>query len=367
MNLPFTIIDNKLLVGRHTTISFNRTLRVPEDGKKYNLPAGFGKLPIIPVDDVKGRVPEKWREKGGLIIPLYQREALFLEFGGVRWRPTISKVAVGGINAVTGANYDKLLQGGRQDYIVIPEQRWLDGVYSEKGTVKQFVAMPLGLGYTVEAQVTDEEKTGGFQIVAFDPKDGIFSEPKAPEYSITNALIDDSIRFSLPVNNPLPPGRGLGGHYFDKIEMGLGAGGSIKQQIFEDTHGIDVWDENSSSEISVYIVNSLVFESLTGFKPPESPISQATYAKLGFPWFSNYDETKRVISAPKVFRNILGVLQIDRTRGNKVENQKEKIINERIIKIATPTIVLLQTEMEKRVKAAKEWAQYGARHEKQPT
>jgi hypothetical protein len=32
-----------------------------------------------------------------------------------------------------------------------------------------------------------------------------------------------------------------------------------------------------------------------------------------------------------------------------------------------PVIVLLQTEMEKRVKAAKEWAQYGARHEKQPT
>ena len=177
MQLPLTLVNDGLLVGRHTIISFNRTLRIPEDGKNYNLPAGLGRLPILRVEDVSSRVPEKWRRQGGLIIPLYQREALYLEFSGVKWRPTIAKVAVGRINAITGKSHDLALKSGRQDYVVIPVQKWLDGINSGNGIVRQFVAMPLGQGYTVEAQLTDEETHGGFQLAVFDPRDGVFSEP----------------------------------------------------------------------------------------------------------------------------------------------------------------------------------------------
>lgn len=80
--LSLAIHKDELVVGRHTRISFNRTLRVPEDGREYPLPAGFGRLPILRVEDYAERVPEKWLEQGGFFIPLYQREALFLEFSG---------------------------------------------------------------------------------------------------------------------------------------------------------------------------------------------------------------------------------------------------------------------------------------------
>ena len=217
MQLPLTLVRNGILIGRHTVISFNRTLRVPENGKRYDLPAGFGRLPILRVEDVADRVPEKWRHEGGIIIPLYQREALFLEFSGVMWRPTAAKVSVGGVNAITGKNYDLTFKSGRQDYIVPPVQKWLDGVNIGNNTIRQFVAMPLGQGYTIEAQLTDEENIGGFQIASFDPKSGIFSEPKSEVWPLPE-IFESPRTFESDSAN-------------ESYEMGIAAGGIIKQQM----------------------------------------------------------------------------------------------------------------------------------------
>jgi hypothetical protein len=51
-----------------------------------------------------------------------------------------------------------------QDYIVVPGQRWLDGVADSNGTVRQFVATPFGSGHSIEAQVSGIEAAGGIQI-----------------------------------------------------------------------------------------------------------------------------------------------------------------------------------------------------------
>ena len=37
-----------------------------------------------------------------------------------------------------------------QNYCVLPKQPWLDGINYGDGYIRQFVAMPLGKGYTVE-------------------------------------------------------------------------------------------------------------------------------------------------------------------------------------------------------------------------
>ena len=36
--LPLAVYKDELFIGRHTRISFNRTLRIPEDGREYPLP-----------------------------------------------------------------------------------------------------------------------------------------------------------------------------------------------------------------------------------------------------------------------------------------------------------------------------------------
>ena len=63
-------------IGERFTVSFRRTLRVPEDGRDYPLPPNLETFPVRSVGDFKGRVPQEWEEEGGVLIPLYQREAM---------------------------------------------------------------------------------------------------------------------------------------------------------------------------------------------------------------------------------------------------------------------------------------------------
>ena len=40
-------------------INFQRTLRIPDDGKDYPLPPGLGKFPLRLVDDFANQIPPK--------------------------------------------------------------------------------------------------------------------------------------------------------------------------------------------------------------------------------------------------------------------------------------------------------------------
>ena len=57
--------------------------------------------------------------------------------------------------------------------------------------------------------------------------------------------------------------------------MGIAAGGSIRQQIFEDEFGIDTWDPQRGVSLNIHIVNSEIFEEITGQKAPLSQIGRA--------------------------------------------------------------------------------------------
>lgn len=295
---------DQIRIGRHLTVSFQRTLRIPDDGGTYPLPPSLGTFPICRVSDHARRVPASWREHGGVFIPMYQREALWLSFGGAHWRPTALKVAVGKVNAISGRRWDERLAAGtddEQDYVVCPEQPWLDGINAGAGYVRQFVAMPLGMGYTVEGQVTGEEEFGGIQIIAYDPKPGWFPE-RAPR--------GRGRRFGDP-DGPMmccePASSGSA--------MGLAAGGRMRQSIYPDPHGVDTWDEGNAGRVYVHIVNSLTFREITGMEPPPSPISARTYTQYGLPWFELLDEQKGDVAPSATLAGVRSVKQQDASLG----------------------------------------------------
>jgi len=103
-----------------------------------------------------------------------EREAMWIRFKSTD--EFAIKFFVGGINAISGepaietaATRLRRLnlladQKSVQNYVTTPDQLWLDGIASTQGHVRQFVAMPTGSGYTVEAQVTGEDVTGGLQF-----------------------------------------------------------------------------------------------------------------------------------------------------------------------------------------------------------
>jgi hypothetical protein len=130
------------------TIDFQRTLRIPDDGRDYPLPPGLGPFPLQHIDDFARRVPEGWLKRGGVLLPMWQSEALWLNFHSIYINrretayPLAIKVATGKINAVTGESWQRGVSRNPQDYLVAPRQPWLDGYCVEKGIIRQFVAMP---------------------------------------------------------------------------------------------------------------------------------------------------------------------------------------------------------------------------------
>jgi hypothetical protein len=82
---------------------------------------------------------------------------------------------------------------------VTPQQRWIDGVAAEAGLVRQFVAVPMGLGYSIEAQITHEEKLGGIQFEVTRRKD-IFREVKITGWGEPKIV---SLEISKPVEDLL--------------------------------------------------------------------------------------------------------------------------------------------------------------------
>lgn len=275
--------ENRLQIGDRFTVTFQRTLRIPDDGNNYPLPPGLGAFPILRVEDFADRVPDAWRERGGFIIPMYQREALWLNFEAAYWKPNAVKIGIGRINAVTGEEWSEELHAEpEQDYIVCPDQPWLDGINSGDGYICQFVAMPLGQGYTVEGQLTGKEEFGGIQVVAFEPKPGKF-----PDEPPKSAMRGEGVFFAMaaPMAAP-PPAVGAG------FEMGLGAGGKMTQKIYPDPHGLDTWDQDNYGTAYVHIVNSEQFAHLTGREAPPTPVSAELYTQYGYPWFELYDEHK---------------------------------------------------------------------------
>jgi hypothetical protein len=261
-------------------ISFRQTLRIPDDDKDYPLPPGLGLLPLRHLDDYAERVPDGWIDHGGIIMPMHQAEAMWLNFE-TGWRsedyPFAIKVATGKINAVTGDLWVNHLNQDPQDYVVTSRQPWLDGYCVEKGTVRQFVAMPLGEGYSVEEQVTGTAEHGGLQIIVYPMKAELYEklrkhrEVEGRDWQSNGALC--SIDF-----------------------IGLAPGGRMKQEIYDDDYGLDAWDQRHSSRCFVTIANSLVWAEITGERPPSTPPTAATYTNAGLPWFDYYDEDAKALA-----------------------------------------------------------------------
>lgn len=297
----------------HFGVHFQRTLRIPDDGKNYPLPPGLGAFPIRRVLDYKDRVPADWVKTSGVFIPMYQREAMWISFQSRHWRPNAVKIAAGKVNALSGKPWDQKLQppepGRRgseplQDYLVCPPQPWLDGFNTGEGSIRQFVAMPLGMGYTVEGQVTGKEEHGGLQIIVYEPKPGRFPEKPPP-------MREERERGIGAIPPPAPaaaaPAKGAA--------MGLAAGGKITQKIYPDPHGLDTWDEGNYGRVFIHIVNSVMWTEITGEPPPATPVSAQSYTQAGYPWFKLYDEGAGDVAASSVLQGVKSVAQMDAQHG----------------------------------------------------
>jgi hypothetical protein len=294
------------------TITFHRTLRIPDDGRAYPLPPSLGAFPLRLVRDYASRVPDGWAARGGVFLPMYQREAMWLAFDGA---PHALKIGVGKVCAISGERWSEGLRGHPQNYVVVGHQPWLDGIASGKGTIRQFVAMPLGLGYTVEGQVTGEEKHGGLQLQSYPAKPG-----RIPAYDFEDCddVCESSFDMACSEQAESPVRRSSGA-------MGLAAGGKMKQKIYPDPFGLDTWNAAARSRVFVHLVNSELWREITGEAPPPTPVTARSYADAGLPWFDLYDEGAATLAPTSTLAGVKSVKQLDATKSTLPLQDDESI------------------------------------------
>jgi hypothetical protein len=58
---------------KNLEISLRRTIRVPDNGKPYELPPDMGGFPLYSVNKYKSRLPAEIANKGGVFIPIYRK------------------------------------------------------------------------------------------------------------------------------------------------------------------------------------------------------------------------------------------------------------------------------------------------------
>ena len=260
------------------SVSFQRTLRIPDDNREYPLPPGLGSFPLRHVDDYADNVPPAWRKRGGVLMPMHQSEAMWLNFHASY--PMAIKVAAGKINAVTGDAWSNKLRAEPQDYLVVPAQPWLDGFCVAKGTIRQFVAMRLGEGYTAEEQLTGEAKHGGLQIIAYPMRAAEYRKRMRAREAVLAKEVCERQAPQAPA------------------DMGLAPGGLMRQEIYEDEHGIGAW-ARKSSRCFVHLLNSVRFFAVTGAEPPNKPPTAADYSNAGLPWFDYYGGDQAALEGAK--------------------------------------------------------------------
>ena len=270
-------------------INFQRTLRIPDDNRAYDLPPGLGSFPLSRVDDYPDNLPDKWIQHGGVFLPMYQAEALWINFEGDY--PMAVKIAAGKVNAITGKAWKKEFRSEPQDYLVVPGQEWLDGFCVEKGLIRQFVAMPLGEGYTVEEQLTGEAEHGGIQVAVYPMKRSKYDR----RFNMLRSPIAESI--------------------CKVYDMGLAPGGLMHQEIYEDEHGIDAWDTSHCSRSFVHIVNSVDFFKITGCEPPSEPTTAQDYTNAGLPWFNFYGGDLKALDGAKELAELDSVASVKLKKG----------------------------------------------------
>ncbi|WP_328929195.1 hypothetical protein OG429_34610 [Streptomyces sp. NBC_00190] len=315
------IDGNALLLGEGVQIRFIRTLRLPESGT-HALPPGLGEFPLRRVEDYPDTVPPEWLAKGGVMLPVYLREAMWLSFAGTR-EPAALQVGVGKVCAVSGERWTGRLARGPQNYVVLPRQPWLDGINSGDGTVRQFVAVPLGLGATVEGQVTGEETTGGVQLQAFPLTPAVLEEWRRAHPAPTRSpgspygaplpptpppgAVGGLAGFAGPVPMPMAAAPGgipapgaapaapgaapARGARPAAPAMGLGVGGSMRQEVYQDDRPLSAWAQEAAARVFVHLVTPPEWRRITGEDAPPSPVDRAAYTQAGLPWFDYYDES----------------------------------------------------------------------------
>ncbi|KAI0381386.1 hypothetical protein F5Y04DRAFT_288960 [Hypomontagnella monticulosa] len=389
IQLNFVPGNEEMFKPQALSIEFIRTTRVPDNDFESELPPNMGKFPLFKIRDYAHRLPPEMVAKGGVFFPVYRKEAMWINFSADS--PFMIKIYAGGVNVISGQHYKEddsagsqrlRYRGSLQDYVVVPKQLWLDGFAISPGVVRQFVAMPMGEGYSVEAQLTGAENIGGLQFeitpttpllavppylrVTFETDTGerltvpcsdsdslktiyeiledLTGTPRnhirlvylnrplyyeSPRTTLGQCGITDGSIVKMRIECPSPGGAIAIAKFAQATPppvSGYAEGGKVRQSVREDTISASRWMKDRTVTIPVQILDTAAFRQVTGTDPPPCPIDASTYAEAGLPFFKMYEEPSTVSGN---FDAVKSINEIEQNRG--IAQASESSVHPRLI------------------------------------
>ncbi|KAG9200675.1 hypothetical protein G6514_006855 [Epicoccum nigrum] len=365
----------KILINNDLRVSFRRAVRVPDNQHIADLPPNLGAFLLQQVDDFASTMGAEMTAKGGAFFPMYRSEAMWIDFACNGSQSYLVKVYVGGVNAISGElakedadtsarrqakvaelqddgsdESDEKLAAALQYCMIVPGQKWLDGVAVAPGKVKQFVAMPFNSGHSIESQLIGKDTGGGIQFEVTPYRSKLPSAASRPPTSalklhkegipldqqgliLDGKILEDSktvgdyriqrkstLYLVLRLHRGgLPP----------EQPMSVAAGGAIEQSITPDNHGED-WLPFRTTVFNVQILNAAFYHAVTGEEPPTRPMTAAEYAELDLLFFKLYEEPSNVHGAFDAVKSVA-----------KLKGRQEQDVQPRTIAINAPRIGLV--------------------------
>ncbi|KAJ4402399.1 hypothetical protein N0V91_007264 [Didymella pomorum] len=103
MNDPLHVqlCRDEVIANGELRVSFRRTSRVPDNQQVLYLPPDLGAFPLRAGSEYAGKICPDMSAKGGLFFPMWQSEAMWLNFSCTSERKYMIKVYVGGVNVIS--------------------------------------------------------------------------------------------------------------------------------------------------------------------------------------------------------------------------------------------------------------------------
>lgn len=141
------------MIQNNFNVSLIKTTKVDINQSSSELPPHLGAFKEFKVSEYY--CPEEW-SKDGIFIQVEENQPMWFDFRN-NWDCAVM-CSIQKVNPVTGERIDiekGLIKDPKQNYLRLPEQRWLDG-YVNDGKVYQFVITKSGLKISVNEYVLPE-------------------------------------------------------------------------------------------------------------------------------------------------------------------------------------------------------------------
>jgi hypothetical protein len=112
----------------------------------------------------------------------------------------------------------------------------------------------------------------------------------------------------------------------------------MRQEIYEDEYGFDVWDTDNSSRCFVHVLNSAQWTAATGGHTPGRQPSSADYAKAGLPWFEYYDDKLEAMDGSNKLAGLDSVAAKAIKLGDKVLGDNAPVDPAEVVKLGPASL-----------------------------